>query len=177
MNRDRLTAQLIFYPTLGWNMLLARVLHIRRWWDQVHEYIILGALPMKRDVKRLAAVGVKAVVNTCEEYAGPVEQYAQHAIEQFRMPTVDFTHPKFADVERAVEFMDQQIAAGNKVYVHCKAGRARSATVVMCWMIKNLQQPASEIQKKLNYFRPHINQHLPERPVIQEFEAKYLKPG
>ena len=40
------------------------------------------------------ADGVRAVVNTCEEYVGPVAQYQHHGIEQLRIPTTDFTHPK-----------------------------------------------------------------------------------
>ena len=174
---DRLKARTIFYPTLWWNMLLGRLLGVRRWWDRVDDHVLLGALPFSGDVPQMVAEGVRAVVNTCEEYEGPVEQYRKFEIEQLRIPTVDFTHPELSDVEQAVEFMDRHIAAGETVYVHCKAGRARSATVVMCWMIKNQQQSAEEIQKQLNRCRPHINQRLAQRPVVQEFEAKYLRKG
>ena len=171
---DWLKARTIFYPTLWWNMLLGRVLGVRRWWDRVDEHIILGALPFARDVPRLASEGVRGVVNTCEEYPGPVLQYQQFEIEQLRIPTVDFTHPSLEDVERAVAFMDSHIAKQETVYVHCKAGRARSATVVMCWMIKNRQLSADRVQQRLNQYRPHINQKLAQRPVVQEFQAKYL---
>ena len=174
MNLSRLRAQLVFYPTLAWGLFLAKVLKVRRWWDRVDDHILLGALPFSKDLPKMSAEGVRAVVNTCEEYAGPVAAYRKFGIEQFRMPTIDFTHPALDDVIRAVEFMDRQIEAGNTVYVHCKAGRARSATVVMCWMIKKFQKPAVEVQKMLNTHRPHINQHLSSRPVVQEFENRFL---
>lgn len=74
-------ARLLFWPTLLWNMLLGRVLRVRHWWDRVDDHVILGALPLSRDVPRLAAEGVRAVVNTCEEYAGPVDAYARAGIE------------------------------------------------------------------------------------------------
>ena len=89
---------------------------------------------------------MRAVVNTCEEYAGPVNEYQQHEIEQMRMPTVDFTHPSFDDVCRAVEFVDRYVAAGHSVYIHCKAGRARSATVAICWLMKEKQISAADAQ-------------------------------
>ena len=43
--------------------------------------------------------------------------------------------------------MNEQIAAGGKVYVHCKAGRARSATVAMCWLMKAKNMSAEEAQQ------------------------------
>jgi len=166
-----LYARTIFYPTLGWNMLLGRWLKVRNWWDEVDDDIVLGAFPFARDVKQMAAIGVKGVVNTCEEYCGPTEDYAEHGIEQFRMPTVDFTHPSLEDVTAAVAFIESQVAKSHRVYIHCKAGRARSATVAICWLMKSRGVTKEEGQQILNKARPHINQHLCSRPVVIEFEA------
>ncbi len=165
---------LIFYPTLAWNVLLGRILRLRNWWDGVDERLILGALPFRRDVPKLAASGVTGVVNTCREYSGPISDYEDFQIEQFYMPTVDFTHPRFEDVCQAVSFIERKLAEGGKVYVHCKAGRARSATVAMCWMIKHYQITAQEAQQRLQLKRPHINPHLYERPVVLEYEKQFL---
>ena len=165
-----LYARTIFYPTLWWNMLLGRWLNVRNWWDEVDDDIVLGAFPFARDVEKLAAIGVRGVVNTCEEYCGPVEGYQQHDIEQFRMPTVDFTHPSLEDVTAAVAFIETQVSRGRRVYIHCKAGRARSATVAICWLMKSRGITKEEGQKILNQARPHINQQLCSRPVVIEFE-------
>ncbi len=174
---NRIKASIVFYPTLLWNMLLGRWLKVRNWWDPVDDDVILGAMPFKSDVKRLAELGIRGVVNTCVEYAGPVEKYQEFQIKQLRIPTIDFTHPSLDDVEAAVQFMDEQISAGNKVYVHCKAGRARSATVVICWLIKNRQITAEQGQAYLLKHRSHVNSRLTERPVVNQFQEKYLKTG
>ena len=89
------------------------------------------------------------------------------------MPTIDFTHPGFDDVVAAVEFIDSQVAAGKRVYIHCKAGRARSATVAICWLILSQQISKEQGQKILNQARPHINQHLTRRPVVIQFEKEF----
>ena len=156
-------------------MLLGRVLKVRNWWDEVDDDIVLGAFPFGSDVKHLAEIGVKAVVNTCEEYCGPVDEYKQHGIEQFRMPTVDFTHPSLEDVTAAVEFIQSHVAQGHRVYIHCKAGRARSATVAICWLMKSRGITKEEGQQILSQARPHINQHLCSRPVVIEFERQLAK--
>lgn len=156
-------------------MLLGRWLKVRNWWDVVDDDIVLGAFPFARDVKQMAAIGVKAVVNTCEEYCGPTDEYAEHKIEQFRMPTVDFTHPSLKDVTEAVAFIESQVAKGHRIYIHCKAGRARSATVAICWLMKSRGITKEEGQQILNKARPHINQHLCSRPVVIAFETSIAK--
>lgn len=169
-----LYARTIFYPTLVWNMLLGRWLKVRNWYDFITPHVIVGAFPFARDVERMANDGVKAVVNTCEEYPGPMTEYDRFGIEQFRMPTVDFTHPEFDDVCRAVEFVEQNVAEKKTVYIHCKAGRARSATVAICWLMKSQQISSKAAQKILLEKRPHINPRLTQRPVVQRFEQEFV---
>lgn len=168
----RLAMRLLFIPTLLWNILLGRLLRQRHWWDVVDDNIILGALPFSRDVTRLQALGVGAVVNTCEEYSGPQAAYQQSEIEQLRIPTVDFTPPSLEHIERAVQFIDQQIARGKKVYVHCKAGRGRSATVVLCWLVANRHMTPEAAQAHLISCRPHVVGGLAQRQVVKEFCAQ-----
>ena len=166
---DRLYAHSVFYPTLGWNYLLGRVLKVRNWWDRIDPQVIVGAYPFSFLVPEMYADGVRAVVNTCEEYEGPIAAYQRYGIEQLRVPTTDFTHPKLADVQLAVEFTEQHVQAGDTVYIHCKAGRARSATVAICWLMKYRGMTMQEGQAALLQARPHVNHRLTQRPVVQEF--------
>ena len=171
---SQIYADTVFYPTLIWNMILGRVFKLRNWWDAVDENVILGAYPFRSDVRKLSELGVGAVVNTCAEYEGPVAQYRQFGIEQLRVPTIDFTHPTLESLVRATDFMSLQIEQGKKVYVHCKAGRARSATVVAAWLIRNANMTADEAQELMLKVRSHINPRIAERPVVKEFESRFL---
>lgn len=171
---NRLYARSVFYPTLAWNYMLARVLKARRWWDRIDPHVIVGAYPFGRDVEGLYKEGVRAVVNTCEEYAGPILQYERHGIDQLRIPTTDFTHPRLKDTEQAVDFIQKHVEAGNSVYIHCKAGRARSATVAMCWLMKYRGLSIDEAQSRLLETRPHVHPQLTGRPVVREFAQSIL---
>ncbi len=173
---EQLYASLVFYPTLGWNLLLARVLGVRHWWDEVDTNVVIGAFPFKSDVSRLAKAGIQAVVNTCQEYVGPHSEYERYGIEQLHIPTIDFTHPTMESIEAAVAFMEDRIGQGKRVYVHCKAGRGRSATIVACWLIKHYQITADEAQAWLAKVRPHVKASISQRPVVRRFELKYLQP-
>jgi atypical dual specificity phosphatase len=148
------------------------VLRVRAWWNFVEPQVILGARPLRQDVQTLWDAGVRGVVNTCAEYAGPVDEYQRLGIEQLHIPTIDFTPPSLEDVNRSVEFMQQIVTAGNVVYVHCKAGRARSATVVLCWLIRYRQLSPEKAQQLLLQVRPHVHPRLLQRTVVLEFIAE-----
>ena len=163
-----LLAYLLFYPTLWWNMALCRIFPRRHWWDWVNDNVLLGALPSAKDVPRLKALGIGAVVNACGECAGPLSAYRRAEIEQLRLPLVDFLPPRLADVRLGVAFIHQQLVRGRKVYVHCKAGRGRSATIALCYLLEKGQTP-EEAQRLLLQKRPQVLPTLFKRKVVTEY--------
>lgn len=58
-------------------------------------------------------------------------------MEQLRLSTVDLTGvPTLENLQKGVEFILRHRACGNSVYVHCKAGRSRSAIMVAAYLIQ-----------------------------------------
>ena len=159
-------ARAIYYPTLAYNILLGRVFKVRNWWDPVTEQVILGAMPFRSDAQDLKELGVTGVVNTCEEYNGPVSEYQRLGIEQLHIPTTDFHHPREDHVQSGAEFIQKHVDAGGCCYIHCKAGRARSATIVLWWLVKFEGLTPAEAQEKMLSARPHVNPKIAQRPVI-----------
>ena len=166
------SARILFYPTLGWNLALHRLLPKRNWWDRIDEHVLMGALPFASDANRLHAQGVRGIVNTCEEYAGPQSHYEPLGMIQLRIPTVDFMPPSLEDIEKAVGFMHETVGKGHQIYVHCKAGRGRSATVVLCWLVAKAGMTVEEAQAHLLKCRAHVNPRLYRRKVVIEFSEK-----
>lgn len=169
-----LFARLVYWPTLGWNVLLGRLLKVRAWWSRVDDHVILGAMPFRSDVDPLHREGVVGVINTCHEYAGPCDEYDRLGIVQLHLPTIDFTPPSLEDVEKGVEFIRQYAASGSTVYVHCKAGRARSATIVACWLIASRGISPEEAQKILLQRRSFVLPRIAQRQVVQDFHASFV---
>ena len=164
-----LIARLLFLPTLVWNMSLGRALRVRAWWNQVDDGVWIGALPLRRDVSALYALGIRAVVNTCDEFQGPQSTYRACGIVQLQVPTIDFTVPSLEHVQQAVAFMNEHLSRGDGVYVHCKAGRGRSATVVLCWLMQAQGITPEEAQRRLLEARPHVMPNVYRRSVVQRF--------
>ncbi|GEM_PF-1511581 len=170
--RNHVYASTVYYPTLWWNVWNGRILRRWQWWNEINDDLVLGAVPFRRDVSRLLDIGVRAVVNTCEEFAGHSQLYQEFQITQHHMPTIDFTHPTLESVVGAVKFMQEQVGQGRRVYVHCKAGRARSATVVMCYLMAIHGVSAEEAQEQILQCRKQVLPTVYRRPVIQQF-AEY----
>jgi len=169
---NKVFSSAVFYPTHWWNILMSKVLNQRNWWDDVDDALILGARPNSTDAEKLVEIGVTGVVNTCDEYSGPIHVYEKHGIEQLHIPTVDFTHPFIQDVESAVDFISRHADDGGCVYVHCKAGRARSATVAVCWLMEYRKMSGDAAQQLLLENRHQVNKRLLSRPVVIEFQQR-----
>jgi hypothetical protein len=65
-------------------------------------------------------LGVRGVVNCCEEYMGPVKTYERHQIRHLHIPTVDYTSPTMEQIEEALAFIEEHVKRGETVYIHCK---------------------------------------------------------
>src|SRR4051812_9089505 len=110
-----------YYPSLWFSRLMTAA-GIWRWWGAVDKHVIIGAVPSRGDLIRLRELGVGAVVNMCEEFGGHGPDLAALGIDQLCLPTLDYHPPSEADLQRGIAFMLAHISAGQKIYVHCKAG-------------------------------------------------------
>lgn len=65
------------------------------------------------------------------------QEWQAAGVEQLRLSTVDLTGvPSLENLHRGVEFALKHRELGNSVYVHCKAGRSRSATLAAAYLIR-----------------------------------------
>ncbi|CEG47650.1 phosphatidylinositol phosphatase [Plasmopara halstedii] len=167
----RVAARLYFYPTWPLTYLSRR----KNYWTLVDSHVFVGAAPMSfmPHVDALVSRGVRAVINLCDEYAGPEKQYRRHHIQQLRLPTVDHSEPSLAALEEAVAFIKSQKQQGVRTYVHCKGGTGRSAAVVLCWLVASREMTPREAQNYLNEKR-HVRKFLYLQPNILAFCNKLL---
>lgn len=162
----KVVARVFFYPTWPLTYLSRR----GNYWTLVDSHVFLGAAPMSfmSHVDALVSRGVRAVVNLCDEYAGPEKQYRRHHIQQLRLQTVDHCEPSLAALEAAVAFIRTQKERGVRTYVHCKGGTGRSAAVAFCWLVANRGMAPREAQDYLNEKR-HVRKSLYLQPNVLAF--------
>lgn len=177
---NTVAAKLMFWPTLAWTILLARGLRNCtgwNWWDRIDDGLWLGALPLTSDVPKLHALGIRGVINLCAETSGPVAAHVQYGLEQLHLPTSDFTSPTRQAIDQAIAFIEQWRAEQAGVYLHCKAGRGRSATVAACWLMHSRGCTAEAAQAALTACRRQVARDLAQRDVVRKFALTIGKRG
>ncbi|GFP86760.1 putative dual specificity protein phosphatase dsp8 [Phtheirospermum japonicum] len=101
-------ARILFYPTLLYNVFRNKIQAEFRWWDQIDQFLLLGAVPFPKDVPRLKQLGVGGVITLNEPYETlvPTSLYYDHGIDHLVIPTRDYLFaPSFGDINRAVDFI------------------------------------------------------------------------
>ncbi|MCR4344601.1 MAG: dual specificity protein phosphatase family protein [Candidatus Scalindua sp.] len=164
----------LFYPSLLWNIILSKIIPRREWWNEIYPHVILGALPFPHLTRSLKRLGVTAIVNMCEEWPGPCDLYKAEHITQLHLPTTDFRSPLIKDIEKGINFIEEHRANGSSVYVHCKAGKGRSATLILCWLIAVKGMTPEDAQEYILQRRPHVSKYLYRRDVVQEFQKNQM---
>jgi atypical dual specificity phosphatase len=104
---------------------------------RIYNNLLIGAYPLDReDVTTLAEMGVVQVVNLVEdgEY-GPGQRddvalaLERSGIRESRVNLTDFGDLPAERFDRAVNQVLDSLDRGRRTYVHCRAGRQRSAAV------------------------------------------------
>jgi len=169
-----LASRLSFYPTLIYNVFMERI-SVRQWYNRIDNTVILGAIPSKQLAKNLAKEeNVKGVVSLNEDYE--LQLFAQNkdwsglGVEFLQLRTLDiFCAPTQENLDRGVEFINRVANTGGSVYVHCKAGRTRSATLVACYLIKKYKLSIEEAVEKMKEKRPHIWLRNEQNKALQQY--------
>jgi len=167
--------RIIFFPSLFWNIFNYYTLPagMHDWYNRIDKYLILGALPWYQTVPALYKEGVRGVINTCEEYAGPLSTYDQYGIKQLYIPVTDFTSPTAEQIEQAVSFIEKFANRGESVFLHCKAGKGRSTTVAICYLMKAHNITAQQALRIIIQCRPQVSKYVWRRPCVIEFARRH----
>lgn len=165
-------ARVLFYPTLLYNVVRNKFQAEFRWWDQIDEFLLLGAVPFPSDVKRLRDIGVWGVVTLNEPYETlvPTSLYEGHGIDHLVLPTRDYLFaPSIDDIRQAVDFIHENALHRRTTYVHCKAGRGRSTTIVICYLVQHKRMLPDAAYAYVKSIRPRVLLASAQWQAVQEY--------
>ncbi|XP_057369166.1 phosphatidylglycerophosphatase and protein-tyrosine phosphatase 1-like [Daphnia carinata] len=155
-------ARVLFFPSLAYNVMMEKI-SSRQWYNHVDNHVILGALPLRNKTQELIETEkVNTVVSLNEDYevkylTHQPEEWKKLGVDAIRFSVVDmFEAPPQDMLLKGVEFINKKISDGGVVYVHCKAGRSRSAALVACYLMKKHNWTPEQVILHLKSVRPHI---------------------
>ncbi|XP_076855157.1 phosphatidylglycerophosphatase and protein-tyrosine phosphatase 1 [Brachyhypopomus gauderio] len=171
-------ARILFYPTLAYNVVMEKI-SSRRWFNRVDQTVLLGALPFKSmTVELVETENVRGVITMNEEYetkyfCNSMEEWKNAGVEQIRLSTVDLIGvPSLEHIHKGVEFALKHREQGNSVYIHCKAGRSRSATLAAAYLIRVHCCSPEKACNMLAAIRPHVLIRSTQLDMLQKYHQK-----
>ncbi|XP_065024032.1 phosphatidylglycerophosphate phosphatase PTPMT2-like [Musa acuminata AAA Group] len=171
-------ARILFYPTLIYNVIRNKVQAEFHWWDEIDQFLLLGAVPFPNDVPRLQQLGVRGVITLNEPYETlvPSSLYMVHGIDHLVIPTRDYLFaPSLVDIYRAVDFIHRNASCGRTTYVHCKAGRGRSTTIVLCYLVQHKNMTPTAALEYVQSIRPRVLLAPSQWKAVQQYSQCKLE--
>ncbi|THG16214.1 hypothetical protein TEA_008573 [Camellia sinensis var. sinensis] len=166
-------ARALFYPTLLYNILRNKIQSEFRWWDRVDEVV-----PFPTDVPHLKELGVSGVVTLNEPYETlvPTSLYHNYNVEHLVIPTRDYLFaPSYIDICKAVDFIHVNASCRKTTYVHCKAGRGRSTTIVLCYLVEHKQMTPDAAYEYVRSTRPRVLLAPAQWQAVQDYYFHKVK--
>jgi atypical dual specificity phosphatase len=145
------------------------------WFDQVDESILIGALPLDGDVATLERHNVSSILCLCREAEGPVGEYRRYGMTYLRVPLQDGSPPSREQLAECLAFIADVVRRKERVYVHCRFGRYRSALVVLHHLVVHGAMTPEDALSRLIDRRPAVSRELirhltPAEPIEQAKE-------
>jgi hypothetical protein len=131
--------------------------------------LYVGGQYKRRGLKLMAKRGISACIDLRREY-GDVE----HGLDlerQLSIPTDDDASPTIEELQHAAEFIDECLAEGRGVYIHCANGVGRAPTTAAAYLITTGLSP-SEAWAKIKAARPFIRPTSIQREQIEQFALR-----
>jgi tyrosine-protein phosphatase SIW14 len=152
---------------------------------QVNEHLYRGAQPRSGGMQRLAAQGIKTIVNLRAEDEGTraEEKDARAAgLRYFNVPMQGLSRPKDEQVERVLAIIND--SQNWPVFVHCNHGKDRTGTIIACYRISHDGWTAEKAKAEAkhygmswvqfgmkDYIEDYYDKHRAERPARASWKA------
>ena len=125
---------------------------------------------------------VRGVVSMNEDFelrywVPSAKEWAEKGVQFLQLNTPDIFHaPSQEKLRRGVQFIQEFQGTDGSVYVHCKAGRTRSATLVGCYLMqRNNWDPQTAIDF-MKSKRTHVLLRSKQLSAINTYYQEHVEP-
>lgn len=158
------------------------------WWNHIEPTRhYLGAQPQadwghEEQIARLNVDAILMMVEEFEEQGGWLHHPVQvrewtgpfRGMAVYAVRARDFSPLRFVQLDAALQWMREQDEQGRRIYIHCKAGRGRSASVFWAYLILDHHMDPDEALDLLMRQRPSVNIGEAQRQAVMDY-VRYIK--
>lgn len=173
-----------FVPSLAYNVALNKFTKLRPWYNRVDDRVLIGALPWiklkdklinKEHVRGVVSMNENFELSLLKRWVSNRKTWEKENVKFLQLQTQDiFESPSQDKLKLGVEFILSFIdrPQNESVYVHCKAGRTRSATLVCCYLMKRNNWTPKTAVDYLAEKRPQLALHKPQWEALDKYWHK-----
>jgi diacylglycerol kinase (ATP) len=122
--------------------------------QKVKENLFLACRMSGQHVDLLNENDIAAILDVTAEFDGLDYTALREDYQYLNIPVLDHTSPTSEQLIHAINWIDQQIAAGRNVVVHCALGRGRSVLVVAAYLLaKDSSLTVDKAMQSINQIR------------------------
>jgi ADP-ribosyl-[dinitrogen reductase] hydrolase len=128
-------------------------------------------------VRALSTAGVTLIVDLTDEHdrLAPYVEHVASPMRRVNVPVRDLHAPTLAELGPTLDIIDDEIAMGGIVYVHCWGGCGRTGALVASWLVKQGWTAESALEHYAELSRKVCGRTCPERPsqftLVKEYAA------
>lgn len=114
--------------------------------------LYLGDAVAAHSLHVLKHLGVTHIVNATEDLLAPPDG---HGFEYLRCPLKDLEEEDLQPhIPVAMSFLEKGLSSGGSVLVHCHAGRSRSCSLLLAWLMHSRKWTLKRALEHLQSYRP-----------------------
>ncbi|KAI7899380.1 protein-tyrosine phosphatase-like protein [Cokeromyces recurvatus] len=152
---------------------------------KIMPYLYLGSEMNSLDLNLLKELRVQSILNVAAEVNNPYESMDHHinkenpfsfsnTLTYQKLPWQHNQDNLVVELAKAIDIIDRARAAEQTILVHCQCGVARSATVIIAYVMKTLHLPLQEAYNHVKALAPPISPNLGLLFQLREFEQTLL---
>ncbi|CAH8496906.1 unnamed protein product [Heterobilharzia americana] len=135
----------------------------RPWYSRVSPCLVLGGLPLRKFWDKWQAdENFTHIISLLEPFE--VKSFVigekdakDRGIKYLSLPVQDFWGvPTVEQIDAGISFINGCIQSNGCVYIHCKAGRTRSAFLLACYLMSKESLSVEAVTAHLQSFRRHV---------------------
>jgi len=167
------------YPKNYWRILVTKFYEILAFMKNPSR----GYFGSKKRLNSLIKIGVTSFIDLTEEgelpaYSQFIKSIHSDAERKYkRMPIQDLSVPSINVMEEILNYIDNEVNTGNKVYIHCLRGLGRTGIVIGCYFVRHGYTGEQAINKIASLRKNLPNSWLesPQTKIQKEFVINWGK--